>query len=158
MVVKNLNNVTPTYWVPPIYTANWRVTVERSDGTIDDITDIILNMKIEDGVTEGIGNFEFEIPNPNETYTDVWTGMEIFRYYADYAAGTPSTLRFRGRIEKPSNENNNMRCTGRSESLFVHEQNVSKDYVDKDAGYAIKDLFDTYGESRFDTSGINTSI
>lgn len=157
MAVRNLKSKQAFIWKPPIYTTNYRVTVERADSTIDDITDIIMFLKIEDGVTEGIGNFEFEIPNANETYTTAWTGMEIFRYYSDYAASA-TTLRFRGRIEKPSNENNNIRCTGRSESLFVQGQNVSKNYIAKDGGYAIKDLFDTYGESRFDTSGINTSI
>ena len=157
MVVRSLKRIPIKAWIPPIYSANYRVTVERIDGTIDDITDILLRLKIEDGVTEGIGNFEFEIPNPNETYTNVWNGMEIFRYYCDYASGTASTLRFRGRIEKSSKRQNNVLVTGRSESLFVHEQDIHKDYVDKDIGYIIKDLFDTYGQSRYDTSGINVS-
>ncbi len=81
--------------MPPIYSANYKVVVEREDGTLDDITDILLSLKIEDGVTQGIGNFEFEIPNPNETYSDVWNGMEIFRFYCDYASEA-TTLRFRG--------------------------------------------------------------
>jgi len=157
MVVRSLKRITPKIWIPPIYTANWRVTVERTDGTIDDITDIISSCNIEDGVTEGIGIFEFGIYNPNETYTNVWTGMEIFRYFCDYASGTPTTLRFRGRVEKPSNQNNMVNVTGRSETLFVHDQHISKVYEDQDAGFMIKDLFDTYGQSRFDTSGIDTS-
>ena len=156
MVARSLKTIRPKVWVPPIYSANYKVTVERSDGTIDDITDIILHLKIEDGVTQGIGNFEFEIPNPNETYSNVWNGMEIFRYYCDYAA-TPTTLRFRGRVEKPSKRNNNVLVTGRSESLFVHGQDIHKDYLNKDIGFIIKDLFDTYGQSRYDTSGIDVS-
>jgi len=155
--VRSLKKITPKVWIPPLYSANYKATVERTDGTIDDITDILIGLKIEDGVTEGIGNFEFEIPNPNETYSDVWTGMEIFRYYCDYAASTPTTLRFRGRIEKPSKKNNNVLVTGRSEALFVHGQDVHKDYVDVDVGYIIKDLFDTYGQSRYDTSGIDVA-
>ncbi len=123
MPVRNLVDLTPTYWVPPIYTANWKITVTRADGTVDDITDIITKFKVEDGVTEGIGIFEFTIPNPNETYTNVWTGMEVFRYYKDYAAAA-TTLRFRGRVEKPSNKNNELTVTGRSETLFVIDQNV----------------------------------
>ena len=156
MAVKNIQTIIPHVWIAPIYSANYKVTVEREDVTIDDITDIILNLKIEDGVTEGIGNFEFEIPNPNQTYSDVWNGMEIFRYYCDYAT-TATTLRFRGRIEKPSKKNNNVLVTGRSEALFVHGQNVHKVYVDTDIGFIIKDLFDTYGQGRYDTSGINVS-
>ncbi len=154
--VRSFRTIRPKVWVPPIYSANYKVTVERDNGTIDDITDILLSLKIEDGVTEGIGNFEFEIPNPNETYSDVWNGMEIFRFYCDYAE-TVTTLRFRGRIEKPSKRNNNVLVTGRSESLFVHGQNINKEYVGIDAGVIIKDLFDTYGQSRYDTSGINIS-
>lgn len=156
MPVRNLVDLTPTYWVPPIYTANWKITVTRADGTVDDITDIITKFKVEDGVTEGIGIFEFTIPNPNETYTNVWTGMEVFRYYKDYAAAA-TTLRFRGRVEKPSNKNNELTVTGRSETLFVIDQNVTKSYVGVDVGYIIKDIFDSYGGGRFDTSGINVS-
>ncbi len=156
MVVRNLRKVRPFIWIPPIYTTNYKVTVERLDGTIDDITDIIVNLKIEDGITTGIGSFEFQIPNPNETYSNVWTGMEIFRYYSDYAT-TATTLRFRGRIEKPSKRNNNVLVTGRGEALFVQGQDVHKEYVDEDGGSAMKDLFDTYGEGRFDTTEINVN-
>jgi len=157
MPVRNLRSLKPQIWVPPIYSANWKMTVERSNGSVDDITDLIISAQIEDGVTEGIGSFEFEIPNPNETYTSAWTGMEIFRYYCDYAGGTPTSLRFRGRIEKPSKRDSNVKVTGRSEALFVHGQDVYKTYVAQDAGVIMKDLFDTYGESRFDTSEIDTS-
>ncbi len=153
--VRSLKRIPIHVWIPPQDSANFKVTVERQDGTIDNITDFLLNCTIKDGVTEGIGNFEFEIPNPNETYTDAWTGMEIFRYYCNYAGGEPTTLRFRGRVEKPSKRNNNVLVTGRSEALFVHGQTIYKSYENRDAGYIIKDLFDTYGEGRFDTSGIN---
>ena len=155
--VRSFKTIKPKVWIPPIYSANYKVTVEREDGTIDNITDILLSLKIEDGVTESIGSFEFEIPNPNETYSNVWTGMEIFRFYCDYASGTPTTLRFRGRVEKPSKRNNNVLVTGRGEALFVMEQEVHKDYVNRDIGYIIKDLFFNYGQSRYDISEIDTS-
>lgn len=156
MAVRSIKRITPHIWIPPQYTANYKVTVERADGTIDDITDLCCyTLKIEDGVTEGIGNFEFTIPNPNETYSNVWTGMEIFRYYCDYASGIPTTLRFRGRIEKPSKRNNNVLVTGQGEALFVMGQDIHKEYSNIDAGVIIKDFFDTYGGGRFDTSEIN---
>lgn len=158
MAVRSLKKITPHIWIPPQYSANFKMTVERSDGTIDDITDLCsYSLKIEDSVTEGIGNFEFEIPNPNEEYTGVWTGMEIFRYYSDYASGEATTLRFRGRIEKPSARNNNILVTGQGEALFVMSQNIHKQYSSIYAGVIIKDLFDTYGGERYDTSEINTS-
>ena len=157
MAVRSLRKITPVIWIPPRYTANYKATVERSDGTVDDITDLLLHMRVEDGATSTIGNFEFEIPNPTEAYSGVWTGMEIFRYYCDYASGTPTTLRFRGRVEKPSARNNNILVTGRSEALFVQEQDIHESYSFKDLGYIIKHMFDTYGGGRYDTSGINVN-
>ena len=48
MAVKSIKTIRPKVWVPPIYSTNYKVTVERDDGTIDDITDILINLKIED--------------------------------------------------------------------------------------------------------------
>ena len=157
MAVRNLRSIRPKIWVPPSVTANYRLTVTRSDSTVDDITDILLAFKVTDGVTEGIGNFEFRIPNPNETYTSVWTGMEILNFYVDYASGTASTLRFRARLEKISRKENDVVCTGRTESLFVQDQTVTSSHVSEDAGSILKSLFDTYGQSRFNTASIDTS-
>jgi len=83
--------------------------------------------------------------------------MEIVRYYANYDSGTPTELWFRGRIEKPSKRRENVLITGRTESLFVMGQDINVNYVNEDVGAAIKDLFDTYGQGRFDTSSIDTS-
>jgi len=153
MAATNFKKIKPNVWIPPIYTANYKITVERSDGTVDDITDEIINLVVEDGVTEGIGTFEFELPNPNETYTTAWTGNEIFRYYKDYAP-TATTLRFRGRIEKPSKIANNVKVTGRSESLFVVERTVTKKFSDTDTAVILLDLFNTYGDSRYTLTSI----
>lgn len=157
MPFTNQKSFGPIIWIPPQYTANWKLTVERSDGTVDDITDEIISLTIEDGATETIGNFEFEVPNPNETYTDAWTGMEVVKFYCEYAPGTPTTLVFGGRIEKPSKQGNNVKVTGRVEALFVFDQTITKVYTTIDAGVILKDIFDTYGEGRFDTSEINTN-
>lgn len=157
MPFSNERGFGPIIWIPPAFTTNWRLTVERSDGTVDDVTDEIMSLSIEDGATETIGNFEFTIPNTNETYTSAWTGMEIVRYYADYASGTPTTLRFRGRIERPSKVQNNVRVVGRGEALFVFEQTITASYDGKDAGFILKSIFDAKGESRFDTSSIDVS-
>ena len=157
MVARSLKTIKPKVWIPPIYSANYRVTVTRSDGTVDDITDILFNLRIDDTTTSGIGSFEFEIPNADEAYTNAWNGMEVFRYYCDYASSA-TTLRFRGRLEKASKRNSRLFVRGRSEALFVQGQSINKNYVGKDIGYIIKDLFTTYGQSRYDTSEIDTSI
>jgi len=152
--VRGLQRIRPFVWIPPVVTANYRITVE-SDGVEEDITDIAFPFTVEDGVTDGIGNFEFTVPNVNETYTKKWTGMEIFRYYCDYASGVASTLRFRGRLENPRKNGNNVTATGRSETLFVHGTNIQRDYQNVDAGAIIFDLFTTYAGGRFDLTEIN---
>lgn len=152
MAVGNLTVLQPRIWIPPIFTPSYKVEVVRSDGTIDDITDIVA-LKVEDGVTEGIGIFEFVVPNGNEAFTGVWTGMEIFKYYKDYAA-TATTLRFRGRIEKVSYQDNMVKCTGRTDSLFVMDQVVTRSFTNADTSDILQDLFDTYGESRFTTTAL----
>jgi len=81
LAVRNIRKITPVpHWIPPTSSACWKLTVTRKDGTIDDITQIASPIKIEDIITEGIGTFSFEIPNPSGTYTNVWTGDEIVLY------------------------------------------------------------------------------
>lgn len=157
MAVRSLKSITPTIWIPPEEGPNWKMTVTRHDGTVDDITDYITSAEIIDGVTEGIGSFDVTIVNADDAYTDVWTGMEVFTYYCEYGGGTPTTKIFRGRVEKPSNKNYSITLTGRSETLYVHTKNVVKYYVSEDLGVIVKDLFDSYGESRYDTSSIPLS-
>ena len=153
--VFNLRSYYVFSWIPPSVQPRFKITIERNDGTIDDVTDIC-SFRITDGATEGIGTFEITLPNPNETYTGVYTGMEIVRYYCDYAT-TATTLRFRGRVEKPSNQNNSIKLTGRSEALFVVDRTVTKQYGSTDAGSIIEDLFNTYGVGRFTTTNVDLS-
>ena len=156
MVVRSIKKITPYIWISPEHTPEYKVTVTRHDGTVDDITDILMDLSIEDGTTNSIGIFSFKIPNGDQAYLNAWTGMETFRFYADYAT-TATTLRFKGRIERPSAKLNGISVNGRSEALFVQDQEIIKTYDEVDAGAIIKDMFDTYGEDRFDTSAINVN-
>src|SRR3990167_892374 len=144
MSIRSLKVIRPIIWIPPIYTASYKLTVERDDGTIDDLTNLAHAFEINDGVTESIGSFSFELYNPNETYTDVWNGNEIFRYYSDYAS-TATTLRFRGRIERVSYENNAIKVSGRGEALFFMEKTVTQSYTSANCDTILKDLIDKYG-------------
>lgn len=164
MAVRSLKIIRPKVWIPPIFSANWKLTVERKDGTIDDLTDIISSLEIEDGMTDVIGGFEFELWNPNETYTKVWTGNEIVRYYSDYATEA-TTLRFRGRIEKPSNQGNKIKVTGRSEAKAVMDITVTQAYENLECRTIFETLFGLYAPQftpdfgiSTDTSGVSLTI
>lgn len=155
MSVTNLKGLKPKIWIPPIYTANFKLTVTRSDGTVDDMTNILSYLEIEDGVTETIGRFEFEFWNPNETYTDVWTGGEIVKFYMDYAS-TATTLRFRGEIEKPAKRGNKLRISGRSKSLDFIDITVTQQYENKSADFILKDIVSKYS-SGFTVTNVESS-
>lgn len=82
--------------------------------------------------------------------------MEIVRYYSNYSK-TARTLRFRGRIEKPSSKDILLHITGRSESLYVMDEQVTYSADAVDIGQIIYDIFNSYGASRYDLTDINTS-
>lgn len=145
-----------TIWVPPQYTSNYSFTVTRNDSSVDDLTLLADKIEIEDGVTELIGRFSFEMWDPNETYKDAYTGMETVRYYSDYAA-TATTLRFRGRIEKIVHRNNKLYCSGRSESLYFLNKTVTQSYEDMDCSDILKSLNTIYGGGLFTVTNVAAS-
>lgn len=130
-------------WIPPFYSCIWKFTIERSDGTVDDLTNYLTSLTVEDGTTETIGSFEFELYNPNEEWTGVWSATNIVKYYKDYSSEATS-LRFRGRVEKVSYDKNKIRVSGRSDSFKAMEITVTKSYSSKTGSYIINDLFETY--------------
>lgn len=157
MPVRNLKGFPVFVWVPPTSSAAYKLTVERSDGTIDDLSQIAHMIEIEDGVTENIGRFSFEVWNPNETYTNVWAGNEIVRYYSDYAADA-TTLRFRGRIEKPSQKGNKLYVTGRADALKVVDRVVTKTYSATETSVILLDLISTYATGFTSTNVATSSV
>ena len=133
----------PVYvFIPPIYGAKHKITVTRSDGTIDDITNIIYKGEVEDGVTNTIGRFSFEVDNSLAFYNGLWKGNEIVKLYVDYDTSA-TTLRFRGRIENVSFRNNKIKIVGRSETLKIMEINVNYS-ITAETSVVLKTLFDTY--------------
>lgn len=143
-------------WVPPEYTTIYRLTVTRKDDSVDDLTDLAHLIEIEDGATEQIGQFKFEVWNPNETYSEVWTGMEVVRYYSDYD-NTASSLRFRGRIEKVSYQNNKVVVSGRSEALYFLNITVTQTFTTTDCADILRSLNSIYGGGNFTETNIADS-
>lgn len=153
MAVTNLKQRKSYAWIPPQDTAAWKITVE-SGGVEEDITNDITSFKMSDGVTEVVGDFEFNVLDPDERFKNKWTGNEVVRYYSDYAADA-TTLRFKGIIEKPSNQGNRLRVKGRSRSSILLSRLVTKEYNSSNASDVVKDLVESYGES-FNTDNIES--
>lgn len=138
-------------WIPPENTCSWKLTVEGSDDVEEDISSIVSILNIEDGVTESLGSFSFEIWNPNETYTGKWRSMDTVRFYADRAA-TATTLRFQGRIDKPSYRGMKMKVIGQSESARLTKVTVTKSYTSATCDDILKDLISNYATAFTDTN------
>lgn len=155
MVVTSVKSKQGFVWVPPEHGAAYKITVTRSDSTVDDLTDSITNLEVDDNVTSSIGTFSLEIYNPNETYTGVWHPGDTFLYYKDYDLGT--TLAFRGRVERVDYRLNKIKISGRSESLRLMEITVTKSYTDTQCDLILKDLIDNYASSWLTYSGVEVS-
>lgn len=149
MAVRNLRsigNVKPIpvfHFIPPTNFPIYKITIERLDGTIDDISELLTaEGTINNSINGTIGNFEVTIDNSTENYTNVWTGKEIFRFYSDYST-TVSTLTFRGIVEKVSYINNSIKIMGRTDSLDL--LNLIVTYATTaETSVILSYLFDTY--------------
>lgn len=143
-------------WIPPTYGALYKIEVTRSDGiTKDNITNIISQGEVIDGVTDTIGSFTFTLDNSLETYTGVWMGGEVIKVYIDYATSA-TTLRFRGIIEKVSYQENKIKLSGRSDAFKLLDVTVTKSYTNIETSEILKNLFDNYATD-FTYDNINTS-
>ena len=141
-------------WISPQHLASFKLTLERLDGTVDDITNDVVEFEIEDGVTEFIGRFSFNLWDKN-AYRDIWKGMEIFKYSSDYE-DSATTLRFRGRIEKVTYPQDKIKITGRSEALKFMDITATQSYQDTFTDQILKGLITTYG-SGFTTTNVESS-
>jgi len=144
-------------WIPPDTTPKYKLTITDSQGTVYDVTNNVSMLKVRDGVTEYIGDFEFELYNNDESWTGKFTGNETVLYYKDYS-DTATTLRFRGRVEKVSYRNYKIRVTGRSESLRIVERTVTKSYTDAEVSDILKDLISNYASIFTVTNVLNTGM
>lgn len=142
-------------WIPPEFTTNYKFEVKRSDDSVDDLTDIAHMIEIEDGVTDIIGRFKFEVWDVNETYKNAWTGLEEVSYYSDYATSA-TTKRFLGLIEKVSHRDNKIIVTGRSYAVVFIDKKVTGSFSDIDCSDILKNIISLI-ESDFDVTGIETS-
>ncbi len=156
MVVLTAKKFNPIIWIPPSSSAIFKVTVERGDGTIDDITDELMSLEIIDGVTGSIGTFNFVVPNGDESKNNIWTGMEIFRYYSNYGS-TATTGIFRGRLEKISYKNNVVEVTGRSESRAFVDLTITASYSNIETSEILKDIIALKQDGTFTTNNIAAS-
>lgn len=157
MAVKNIKNIKPFIWIPPVYYADYRITVTDSTGVEEDITDISPEIEVNDSATESIGDFKVTLWNNRETYTGKWKGGEVFKYYKDYSDQTPSTCVFTGLLEKPSKKNNTLVLSGRRIDVKYQGRKVTESFSNTDCSDILKTLITNYGDGTFTSNNVQQS-
>lgn len=144
------------WWIPPT-SAIYKTEIVRSDGTADDVTNILLDgTEITFGTTETTGVFTLKIDNSTGSYTDKWIAGNTFNYYKDYGSSA-ATKRFKCKIDRVSSSLTDqyiITVTGRVSYSNLREINVTKSYVGIETSVIIDDLFETYADTydRTDTT------
>ena len=141
--VRSGRRVPTFFWVPPVYSPVEKIEIEQSDGTKTDITNRVFNGDYTDGITETIGNFNFLVDNSDQELTDKFSVYDELNIYIDYAVSA-TTLRFKGKIEKVSKQNNKIRFSGRSVALRVMGITVTQNFDNQYTHDILQSLLDTY--------------
>lgn len=141
--VRSLKKIPIHVWIPPSFDVIHKVEIEKSNGTIYDVTDLVLDGDFTYGVTDTIGNMTLDIDNSSETYTGLFELYDEVNLYLDYAS-TATTLVFKGFIEKRSYNNNRITIKGRSTATRVMGITVTQSFENQYTHTIIESLIDTY--------------
>ena len=106
--------------IPPVGDANFKVIIEAASDI--DLSDLIVSGSWSDGVTNIIGDFEFKIIDPDKAIYNQVSKLDEIVIYADY--GTPTTARFRGKIEVLGYTDSYLNISGRSIGMIFAEKNI----------------------------------
>lgn len=155
MPVRNIKSIPVYAWIPPRNDPIYKFEIIRNDGTIDDVTDYLLNGEVFDGVTDTVGTFNLTIDNSADQWTNKYSGGETFNFYCDYST-VASTLTFRGKIEKISPQDMDIQISGRTNSADLLQIFITKSYSDTETSIILKELLTEYA-SQFTQNNIQTS-
>lgn len=120
----NPKGIPVTHFIPPAFAPVWKIEVVTDTETID-ITELLVGGSYLDGVTSSIGDFDFKILDPNNTNSNKIEEFDTVNVYIDYGK-TATTLRFSGRIERKSNQDQvYLTLTGRSVGMLTTGTNIT---------------------------------
>jgi hypothetical protein len=142
LAVTNLKSKKGYVWIPPNQSAKWKIIITKN-GNDYDVTNRIRFVSVKDYVTESIGEFRVAIYDPTGNLSRIFTGYEVFRYYKDYAS-TATTLRFRGRVERPSKQGYYLVLTGRREDANLQYRTVTKQFNNTECSSILSSLIASY--------------
>jgi len=112
------------HFIPPAFSPVWKIECVTDTETID-LTELLVKGSYLDGVTSTIGDFEFQILDPNNTNSDKIEEFDTINVYVDYGTDA-TTLRFTGKIERKSNQDQiYLTLSGRSVAMITTGTNIT---------------------------------
>lgn len=110
--------ITVTHFIPPKFSPIWKLEIVTDTETID-VTEFLFSGEFSDGVTDKIGDFIFKLLDPSNNITGRIEEFDTVNVYLDYGT-TATTLRFKGKIEKKSNQDQiYLTISGRSIAMIT---------------------------------------
>lgn len=141
--------------VPRAFTPNWDITI---DGVNVDTE--LSQIETNRLVTEGTGNFNLTLLNPNAGFT--FKGMEEMNVTADFGDGT--TQFFKGTVEEVKRQLGDIpliKLSGRHISGELADRLVTETYNNWEMSAVFKDIVEKYGISRdgtpYTVNNVNTT-
>jgi len=112
------------HFIPPAFSPVWKIECVTDTETID-LTELLVKGSYLDGVTSTIGDFEFQILDPNNTNSDKIEEFDTINVYVDYGTDA-TTLRFTGKVERKSNQDQiYLMLSGRSIAMITTGVNIT---------------------------------
>jgi len=132
-------------WLKKPHYPNWKVTVTRADGTVDDVTGDATHIEWTKIATVGVGSFKVVLANWENMYSERYSGGEAVTIYADNADAT--RVQFKGILEfikRVAGDAYSIELIGRHISRDLLDIVVTKSYENQTIDTILKNLIDTF--------------
>jgi len=141
-------------YIPPVFNPVHKIEI-ISGATTTDVTDFVVEGEYTYGVTATVGDFTFAIDNSTEEYTSLFSLWSEVKVYLDYGTSA-TTLRFVGRIERASKNNNLIVVSGRGNGSVTVGKNVTYSATDKARSTILTEIIQQYFSGTITTTNIET--
>lgn len=133
-------------WIPKVHNFNYKVTITRSDGTVDTVTNDIISLDFSQYVVGEVGSFSAELDNNVGTVSMPYTGGETIKIYLDFVDA--SELKFEGTLDSVMKQmgdaGNVLKLTGSHVSAVLLDVTVTESYIDEPIEDILDEIVGTY--------------
>src|SRR3990167_7058863 len=133
------------FFIPNPYQPVKKVTIERSDGTVDDVTSYVITSEFRRQANTGIGGFTCKLSNIGNRFSGLYQGGDTIRLFVDNLSSSATTKRFEGRIDSAKEDMTRsdgiaMQIDGRHITFILREVKGTKSYTNTVVNSVINDM------------------